>query len=245
MNNTSLLVVIVLATVVLMLMFLRTRKSGAKTMTPRRLAERAAEEEAAAMPKESEWKLRDLGVGGKIHASLPKGLEEDYTVLRRDRLVWPDEQIEYDLRLAGDDPNHDVRIHWWTIGVYTYAWMLEAEEHGSADLGLSAESLEEMRASGKGTCRFRDQIYTLNSARSLILFEGGMRPGKDVVRWDFRNDQDTRQIVIQRNERGEGEYHVLRGREVWLRDLTIIQARAAASSEASAKPPTGETEHLS
>lgn len=239
MNSSSLLIIVVLAMAVLILMFLRSRRSGAKTtLTPRRMAEIATQEEAIAAAKEPAWRLGDLGVGGKIHLSLPKGLEEDYTVARRDRVVWPDEQIEYDLRLTGDDPNHDVRLHWWTIGVYTHAWMLEAEHYTIADLGLSPESLDGMKASGKGQCAFKEQTYRLHSARTLTVFPGGLRPGKDIMRWDFRNDSDTRQIVIHRNEQGEGEYRVLLGKELWLRDLTIVQPRAElpTSSPASSKP---------
>ena len=244
MSDTPLMIVVVVAVAVLLLMFLRTRKSGAKvTLTPRRLAEKQAEEEEAAAPKESQWKLGDLGAGGKIHLSLPKGLEEDYAVVRRDRVIWPDEQIEYDLRLTGEDPNHDVRLYCWTVGVHTYAWLLEAEHYTVSDLGLSA-SLEQMRASGKGECTFKEQTYTLDTARGLTLYEGGMRPGRDIVRWDFRNDADTRQIVVQRNEREEGECQVLFGKELWLRDVTIIQPRAEGPSPSSAASPAGSAQAL-
>jgi len=203
------------------------------------MAEQAAAEEQAVAPKEPQWRLGDLGVGGRLHFSLPKGLEEDFTVTRRDRVIWPDEQVEYDARLAGEDPNHQVWLHWWTMGVRTYAWMLEADEHTMEDIGLTPERLQEMRNSGHGDLVFRDQRYRLDSARRLVIFEGGLRPGKEVSRWDFRNDADTRQIVIQRHEKGEEQYHVLVGTELWLRDVNILQARGSSPASSSSTPATG------
>lgn len=240
MADSTLLIVVVLAIAALLLMFLRSRRSGrTPTLTPRRMAEKASEEEAAGAPKEPQWKLRDLHAGGKIHLSLPKGLEEDYIVVRRDRILWPDEQIEYDLRLAGDDPNHHVWIHWLTIGVYTHAWLLEAGECTFEDLGLTADKIKEIDASGRGSFTYRDQTYALEKTGRLTLFEGGLRPGVNVTRWDFRNDLDNRQVVVQRSEREPGTYGVLLGRELWLRDLTVIRPRAEPPNSPPPVPPAG------
>jgi|GEM_PF-1184808 len=242
MNETTMFFVVILAAVVLILLFLRGKKTRVQpTLTPRRMREKAAEEEAVAAPKEPQWKLRDLAPGGKFHLSLPKGLEEDYLVTRRDRLVWPDEQIEYNLRLAVDDPNSRVWLHWWTIGVATHAWLLEGDEYTLERLGLTPEALEAMRQSGEGTITFKDQTFTLERVQHLTVFEGGLRPGRDFVRWDFRNEAGTRQVLIQRKEWEGPDYQVLLGREVWLRDLTVITPRGEAPGQKleQDQPPTG------
>jgi len=235
-GNTIL--VVILAAAVIVLMFLRTRRARPSVPMPRRFEDMRAEEAAA--PKGSEWHLKDLGPGGMIHLSLPKGLEEDFVVVRRDRVTHPDERIEYDLRLQGEDAAHPAWLNWWTIGVRTHAWLVEGSEYTLARLGLTEEALDEARRSSVGSITFLQEPYTLVEAATLAVLEGGQRPSRDVPRWEYRNARGTRQVLVQRKEwESSGEYQVLIGQELWLRDLTIIAPRGETPGSPQAAPPTG------
>lgn len=240
MDNT--VIVVILALAVIILFFFRMKKTTGlnRNLMPRRLIEKEeAEEQAAISVKEPDWTLKDLTTGGRIHFSLPGGLEESYTVLRRDRIEWPDEQIEYDLLMRGDDPNHEVWLHWWTIGRATHAWLVEVIEKAPAELGFDVTQLEAVRSGGSLKARYRDQDYTLAKAGSLLALENGLRPGKEFARWDFRNEADTRQVLIQRKPWQSEAYRVYTGREIWLRDCTVLAPGGQPGPPTGAPPPAG------
>jgi hypothetical protein len=236
MNNMW--IIVVLAMVLLIVVFFRMKRTTGvnRKLMPRRLIEKEeAEEEQRVAAKEPDWTLKDLTTGGKIHFSLPGGLEEDYTVLRRDRVEWLDEQIEYDLLMRGDDPNHEIWLNWWTVGKATHAWFVEAIPKTPAELGFDRKQLDDARAGEDLKTTYRDQAYSLAKAGTLLALENGLRPGKEFVRWDFRNEGETRQILIQHKSWQGDEYRVYAGREIWLRDATVLSPRAGEASPSAAE----------
>ncbi len=236
MDNT--LLVILLAAAIVLLVFFRTRK-GAKpqAVNRRQWDEYKRQQQEDDAPRQPEYRLKDLNTGGLLHLSLPKGLEEDYSVIRRDRVDRYDEQIEYDLILRGSDPNVITSLNWWTIGVETHAWLVESIDTTPERLGLSDDALREMRTSRSGNLTYRDDEYTLEFAGTYVALEGGLRPGKEFYRWDFRNDKNTRSLVIELREWVSPNYIVYSGRELWLRDVTIIQPRADTPPEQPTSEP--------
>ena len=242
MTSDPLMLVIVAGAIVLVWMLIRSKRVG-RTSTPtrRHWEEYVRAQEEAGGPPEPEWHLKELDAGGKFHLSLPKGLEEDYVVTRRDRIVRSDEQIEYALQLEGGDPDHPMWLNWWKIGIHTHAWLVEPIYCALDTLGLSGNSLDEMRRSGEGSVTYRGRTYTLEQAGALTAFEGGRRPGRDFSRWDFRDESGTRQVLVYLREWEDEGYQTLAGHELWLRDMTIIAPRGQ-SREPGAQPRAGAEE---
>lgn len=227
------LLVILLAVAIVVLVFFRTRK-GAKQQTVNRRhwdEYKRQQQDDDNAPRQPEYRLKDLNAGGLLHLSLPKGLEEDYSIIQRDRVDRYDDQIEYDLILQGPDPNAITSLNWWTIGIETHAWLLESIDTTPERLGLSDVSLREIRESRSGELTYRDDEYKLEFAGTYVALEGGLRPGKEFYRWDFRNDRNTRSVVIELREWISPDYIVYAGKELWLRDITIIQPRADTPPE--------------
>lgn len=99
--------------------------------------------------------------------------------------------------------------------------------------------LEAARSGGSLKARYRDQDYTLAKAGSLLALENGLRPGKEFARWDFRNEADTRQVLIQRKPWQSEAYRVYTGREIWLRDCTVLAPGGQPAPSTGAPPPAG------
>ena len=231
MDNT--LVIVVLGAAIIILIFFRTRRSGPKhtTITRRHWEDFKRQQEDEGPPSEPQWTIKEIGEGGELHMSLPKGLEEDYSVRRRDRIEREDEQIEYNLQLSGPDPDHTVWINWWTAGFSTHAWLVEGLDGTLDTLGLNQGILDEMASAGEGTVTYRDREYYLEHSGTMLSYVGGKRPGKEFQRWDFRDEKDSRQILIQLRPWEELGHEIYQGHELWLRDLTIISPRSEATPE--------------
>ncbi len=241
MGDNNLMLVAVAAAFVLIWMLIRSRRTAKATGVSRRhWEEHLRDQEEAGGPSEPEWHLKELDAGGMFHLSLPRGLEEDYRVLRRDRIERPDEQIEYALQVESGDPEHPMWLNWHKQGIHTHAWLVEYVESGPAVLGLSSESLGAMRESGVGTATYRDREYTLDSTDILVLYPSGKRPGKDMTRWDLRDETGTRQLLVHLKEWEEEAYQVYAGHELWLRDLTIVAPRGGAPAPDAAQPADTE-----
>ena len=242
-----LIAVIAAGAFVLLWMLIRSRRTG-RTSTPtrRHWEEYMRVQEEAGGPPEPEWHLKELDAGGKFHLSLPKGLEEDYVVSRRDRLVRTDEQVEYALQLQSGDPDHPMWLNWWKVGIHTHAWLVEPVYYTLDELGLTTDSLAEMQRSGEASVTYRDRTYTLVQSGILTAFAGGRRPGRDFSRWDFRDESGTRQVLVYLREWEDDRYQILAGHELWLRDMTIISPRGespdSGPSPGSATEPRSETE---
>lgn len=228
------ILVIIIGAAVIVLVFLRTRRQPREsTVTRRHWEEYKRQQDEYEAASEPEYRLKDVGQGGHLHLSLPKGLEEDFTVVRRDRIDRHDEQIEYDLMLEGADPEHPLWLNWWTVGVYTHAWLLEPSHYSLEQLELNPGLLDEMKRSGEGSLNYRDEPYALEIAGDWLLYEGGRRPAKDFRRWDFRNEKGNRSIVIQERPWEEPQIRVYNGQEIWLRDLTVRVPSAPSSQSGS------------
>ena len=239
--NPYLIVVIIIGLAILVMMFFRSRRSAktADVVAKRKL--QAIRDQEYDLPPEPKWGIRDLDCGGHVHLSLPRGLEEDYRIIRRDRVDLPDDRIEYNLIMSGDDPEHPSQIHWWTEGASVHAWRLEEAEYTLDRLGTSAAGLQEMRSTGKGTVTYRERVYSLHSAGLCVRYENCRRPGREFTRWDFRSEEGSRMIRV---EMYEGEVTALAGEELWLRDLKILSPKDIAPDPGTeTPPPAGEPDN--
>jgi hypothetical protein len=226
----STLVVVILAAIAIVLIVFRTRKgSKTPTVTRRHWEEYKRSQEEESSTPESEYYLKDVNTGGIIHLSLPKGLEEDFSVIRRDRIDRPDDQIEYNLMLSGIDPDHPSVLAWWVVGIATHAWLLEEVDTNLDRLGTSITDLESQLPDGDGAITYRDSTYDLARAGTMLHYEGGRRPGSDLQRWTFLDERGTKSIVIDRRESEDG-VTIYSGQEIWLRDLTVRKPSEEAAS---------------
>ena len=218
--NPYLIGIIILGIAILVMMFFRSRRTAkrADIVAKRKMQALRDKEHDIDLPPEPEWTVKDLNTGGKIHLSLPKGLEEDYTVTGRDRIDLPDGRIEYDLTMTGIDPDYPSHIHWWSEGSYVHAWLLEETDYSLGRLEIDQGALHEMKASGEGTVRYRDTVFSLHSAGLCARYVACRRPAHEFYRWDFRNEEGSRMVRIQIEE---DNIQILAGEELWLRDLSI------------------------
>jgi len=231
----SFVLVVVLAIAVLVILFLRSKRGHrrADVVTRRKLEMIRNREEDPERAPEPKWTVRDIEEGGRFHLSLPNGLEEDFTVVRRDRVDRPDERIEYDLLLRGADPDYSVSLNWWAMGAGVHAWLMEETAYTLDGLALTADGLREMRQNGSGTLSFREKDYVLDSSGLYARYVGGRRPAREFQRWSFKNEKGDRMVMIRFEEEA---YTVLTGMELWLRDLTVLTPKAGVPEEPPEPP---------
>jgi hypothetical protein len=238
MADDNLVLVVGAGALVLIWMFIRSRRGTKTPSHSRRHWEEymRAQEEAGGAP-EPEWHLKELDAGGMFHLSLPRGLEEDYKVTRKDRIERSDEQIEYALEVDSGDPEHPMWLNWQKLGIHTHAWLVEGTGRSMGELGLSSADMDSMRETGEGTLTYRDRKYELVAAETLATYLGGRRPSKDFRRWDFRDETKTRQVVIYHKDWENESYQVFSGHELWLRDMTIVAPRGDQPASGVATTP--------
>ena len=181
-GDYSFILLVVLVIVFLVVVFFRSKRGHkrADVVTRRKLENIRNREEDPERAPEPKWSVRDIEEGGRFHLSLPNGLEEDFTVTRRDRVDRPDERVEYDLLLRGPDPYYTVSLNWWAMGVGAHAWLMEETAYTIDGLGLTADALREMRTSGTGTLSFREKGIHAGLLRPVRPLRGWQAPGGGV-----------------------------------------------------------------
>jgi hypothetical protein len=215
-------VIFILGIAVLIIMYFRSRRGVKVDRSPRSDRLKAVRDrEGGQTFLNSTWTVKDLGEGGRFHLSLSNGLEEDFEVERRDRIDRPDGRVEYDLVVLGPDPDYPYRVHWWVIGSAMNCWLFETGGEGLAGINTDADSLQAMLTSKSGRIVSGDDEYELSLSGVFQRLEGGRRPVREFTRWVFRHE-DGRMIVVQVTD---GDYEVLIGEELWLRDMGIIRPK--------------------